>query len=140
MRKFVTGVIAVCTGMALLCSCDAHRADRVVEKQIQPVIAAGPNEKTFSQRYDLPIALPMSRQGFVSLVDGLHLRWREEKIDMIPKPYWTSGLDMSIVSQALIVDAGYDERSRVTERYRVYIDRDDNVVYIENAFVYPDVG
>lgn len=103
-------------------------------------IVAGDNEKNFSERYNVTIRLPMSKSRFLTLLNELGLHYEscgERGIGTgLPVPRHTPTVDLSIAQRCIEVDGDIDARRHIGKRYRAYMNKNDQVFYIENAFSY----
>lgn len=99
-------------------------------------IVAGYGEKTFSERYNLNIALPMPEAKFLALLDRLKLHYEvygERGTDSgLPSPRQSTKFDLSKAEKCYEIYGGVDHG----EGYRAFVDKDHQVIYIENAFSY----
>lgn len=106
----------------------------------QSLVVAGPGEKNFLAQYDLKFTLPISEAKFLAILDRLKLsydRCGERGTEMaIPPPHWSNAVDMSKVQTCYQIYGGNDSVHRVGKLYRAYVDRNHQVIYIENAFAY----
>jgi hypothetical protein len=98
----------------------------------QSNIASGPREETFNQRYNLNISLPMPEKKFLDLLD--HLKLSYEPTSEVLVPLHSRNFDLSKIKRSYQI---YGDTGRIGKKYRAYVDREDRVVYIENAFTYP---
>lgn len=103
-------------------------------------IVAGYGEKTLVEEFNLPVILPMKGTAFLALVDGLKLhrescgeRGSEHEL---PPPRQVSGVDLSNAVKCIEIDGDVDAVRHIGKRYRAFLDANDNVIYIENAFSY----
>lgn len=86
----------------------------------------------------------MAEAGFLQLLDRLGLQYRLDRDRsggaVIPTPRWNPSMDMGGIEKMYVVEGAYDEATQTTERYRVYVSHDGEVLYIENNFAYPPIG
>ncbi|WP_293850036.1 hypothetical protein [Steroidobacter sp.] len=86
----------------------------------------------------------MAAKNFFELVGRLGLQYRLDRDRsvgaVIPEPRWNPSMDTSGIDKVYVVEGAYDEATQVTERYRIYVSRAGQVVYIENNFAYPPIG
>jgi hypothetical protein len=124
--------------LSILASCERTRQTPVEHTDI----VSGPSEPSFSEKYDLDISLPVPRDEILKTVDRLGLRFQllgERGPDgLYPKPYWSKSVDVSKLEKVYLVEGAFDSERRIAERYRFYATRDDQIVYIENDYTYPD--
>jgi len=144
--KLVTRVpaLSVAIGlMALACACGGGNQDDAAGIRTQGNVVAGPGEKTFTDKYGLSWSLPIAEADFLLVLNRLNLRYRVDRergvSAVIPVPRKGTSLDISSIQRIYVIDGGYDPIHRVTERYRAYVNRERQIVYIENNFVYPSL-
>lgn len=106
------------------------------------LIRGGRGEPTLDQRYGLTITLPMPEAEFVGMIQRISLpihRAGERGSDypILRRPRHNREIDMSMISHGYVIDGGYHPDLRRNEIYRAYVNRDDQVVYVENAYEYP---
>ena len=92
-------------------------------------IVAGTREKTFDENYKVKVRLPMPEKQFIALLK--HLKLSYELFGEVPTPLHSRSLDVSKVRRC------YHVYGDARKKYRAYVDRDNRVIYIENAFTYP---
>ena len=98
-------------------------------------IVAGPQEKTFSEKYNQNIQLPMPEDAFLAILD--HLQLKHELFGetgtnkVIPSMRWSNTIDVLKIQRCYQIYGN----SR-GEMYRAYVDKNRNVIYVENAFQY----
>jgi hypothetical protein len=130
-----------------LVSCDrAQQREQITEdyKRRLPTmeqsgIVAGPGERTLEENDGLQISLPMPEKQFLALLDRLKLRYdiENERPGIIPVPFHCHAIDLSRIQKAYrIYGKQFDSVRVLGEVYRAYVDKDGNVVCIENTFVY----
>jgi hypothetical protein len=105
-------------------------------------IVAGPGEKTFEENYGVRVVLPMPENQFLALLDRLKLRYeimgdRSSKIE-ISAPQHSHAIDLSRIQRDYQIYGRVDRVHKVAEGYRAYVDKKEQVVYIENMFAYYD--
>jgi hypothetical protein len=133
------------TLLILLCACSPDKPGAGGSAARPPgTIVAGPNERSFSERYRSTLKLPVAEASFLQLLDHLGLQYRLDRDRsagaVIPTPRWNSSMDMSGIERMYVVEGSYDKATQTTERYRVYVSHDGEVLYIENNFAYPPIG
>jgi hypothetical protein len=119
------------------CNQMSENRDRITQGQ-QSNIVSGPREETFTERYRVSLSLPMSEQAFLKLLRRLKLSYEvvgeRNTATEILIPLHSRSLDLSKIKRSYQI---YGDVGRVGKKYRAYVDRDNRVVYIENAFSYP---
>ena len=102
-------------------------------------IVAGPGEKTFTQAYPVRLKLPMPEKEFLALLGKLKLEYEvyRRRDKLIPSPFHRK-LDVSAFEKCYQVYGRIDRQRQISEKYHAYIDRDSQLVYLENAFSYPE--
>ncbi len=107
---------------------------------MQPNIIAGTGERTFAEKYDLFLKLPMRQSEFVALLHKLHLLYEvcgDRATNMeIPPARHSRSLDVLRIQKCYQIYGSIDRSRGIGEMYRAYVDQEDRVVYIENAFSY----
>jgi hypothetical protein len=144
----VSTTLLVLLGALALVSCDRfeeHRKQTAEEykKRLPSMersgIFAGPGEKTFEENYGLKISLPIPEKEFLALLDRLKLRYdiAGQRPGIIPVPFHCHAIDVSRMQKAYqIYGKQFDSVHVLGEVYRAYVNKDGNVVCIENTFVY----
>lgn len=107
-----------------------------------PNIVAGPAEQTFSQRYHIRLVLPMDEGSFVRLLHRLKLDYEvfgeRGTPREIPPLRHSKNIELREIMKCLQIYGNDKHVGR--EIYRAYIDNKGRVVYVENAFAYPEPG
>lgn len=102
-------------------------------------IAAGRNEKAFDEEYGLSMHLPMAAAEFSALLERLGLKqdvvWQDSKRGVFPPPALSPDLLNGFRVAAVLVVYG---RNQSGKSYRAYLDDNNQVVYIENHYAYPN--
>lgn len=103
-------------------------------------IVAGYGEKSFPERYGVAVRLPMPEMQFLALVRKLGLYYQfcgERGSDLgVPPPRQKTSLDLSQAKKCYEIDGDRDVKKHSGEAWRAFTDSKDQVIYIENAFVY----
>jgi hypothetical protein len=100
-------------------------------------VVAGPGERTFEERYEVTLNLPMSERDFLALLNRLNLEYQDAGSEVIPHPIWArDALDLSKLSRTYLIDGPINNAGKFRETYRAWIDKDGRVIYMENAFGY----
>lgn len=144
----LSGIIFV---VPALVSCNSHdvRRKEIAEEykkrlpaMEQSGIVAGPGEKTFEETYRVKVHLPIPEREFLALLDRLKLRYeilgdRATKVG-ISAPWHSSTLDLSQIEREYQIYGKVDRVRKVAEGYRAYVDKQGQVIYMENMFAYYD--
>jgi|CXWL01.1.fsa_nt_gi hypothetical protein len=133
--QFVAGLI-MAFGFATACA-----SEDAMPPPASGLIRGGRGEPTLDQRYGLTITLPMPEAEFVELIERVPLpihRAGERGLDypVLRRPRHNRDLDMSTISHGYVIVGGYNSERQRTEHYEAYVDRNGQVVYIENGFAY----
>lgn len=111
-----------------------------VQNQDTPRIVAGYGEQSFTQRYKIGLKLPVPESQFLALVRKLGLYYQlcgERGKDVgIPSPRQKTSIDLSHAKKCYEIDGDRDIKKHTAESWRAFTDSQDQVIYIENAFVY----
>ena len=102
-------------------------------------IVAGSTEQTFTQTYGVKLKLPMPEKEFLALLGKLKLKYKvlRRSENLISAPFHRK-LDVSMFERCYQIYGRLDRKRHVSESYLAYIDRNSQLVYLENAFSYPD--
>lgn len=105
-----------------------------------PNIVAGPGERSFTEKYDLDLHLPISEQKFLMLLTQLNLKYElylEARLGMsVPQPRYDRRIDAKSFVRCYQIYGEVDRDKRTAEVYRAFVDVNSMVVYVENNFVY----
>jgi len=123
----------------LMCSCAlGSTKQRKPDEKERSTIVAGAGEKTFSDKYHLSITLPMSEKEFLALLGRLNLHYdscgERGMAAGVPPARHATSIDLSEAQKCYEI-AG-ERTSSFDEWYRAFVNKDHNVIYIENAFAY----
>lgn len=103
-------------------------------------IVAGNDEKSFAEKYDPNIKLPMPETEFLALLDRSKLHYgicgERGTQNELPVPMQTSTVDFSRAIKCFEIDGDVDHVRHIGERYRAFTDSTHHIFYIENAFSY----
>jgi hypothetical protein len=123
---------------ALVGACSGRQV--AAQNQNTPGVVAGYGEKSFAERYRLAIKLPMPETQFLAIVQKLGLYYQtcgERGSDLgVPPPRQKTSIDLSKAKKCYEIDGDRDVKKHTAEAWRAFTDSKDQVIYIENAFVY----
>lgn len=129
-------LLALVTVMMGFCG----ESNKRLETMQQANIVAGPGEKTFAEKYGLNITLPMAEKDFLGILEHLKLRYElygERGTNReIPPVRHSETIDLAKMQKCYQIYGAVDRVRLIGEMYRAYVDKDQRVVYIENAFDY----
>jgi hypothetical protein len=106
-----------------------------------PNIVAGPGEKTFDQTYHVSLKLPIEEAKFLEVLKRLNLPYEVlgKKSGVVPPPWHREHFDTSQIRTTYQIYGKNDHARRIAQVYRAYVNKADQVVYIENIFMYYNV-
>ena len=140
LRRLGAMLLVVATGL-LLASCiqgGENAGGAGLAKATD--IVAGYGEKSFAQKSNLKIMLPMPETEFLALLDRLKLHYgvcgEHGTRNELPAPRQKSTVDFSKAIKCFEIDGDVDQAQHIGERYRAFSDSTHHVFYIENAFSY----
>lgn len=105
-------------------------------------IVAEANGKTFAERYDPVMTLPIPEATFLRKLDQLGIRYevqgdrRTNTVIEEPRHLPTSTFDLSKIQRRYRIYGNIDRVRNIGEAYVAYVDTAGFVVYIENDFAY----
>ena len=95
---------------------------------------------SFQQRYAPRVTLPISLKKFLANLERNSLKYEiltgQNARASFPLPKADASIDTKNLAGCVQVYGKFDKSNRSMEGYRAYFDYHENVVYIENAFVY----
>lgn len=132
----LAGVIGI-----FLAACDQSSGESAgVGRVKQTDIVAGHGEKSFPEKYHIKLTLPMPEAEFIALLNHLKLHYAvcgERGTDKaLPPLRQQSAIDASRFQKCYEIDGDRDTVRRIGEAWRVFTDRNHQVIYIENVFAY----
>jgi hypothetical protein len=152
-RSRIIRRILLIGAVILLYACDRaeqHRRRVVEEYQKRLIemqksgIVAGPSEPTFEEKHRIRLHLPMSEAEFLRILDSLKLSYRvfaEQGTDVpIPTPWHsdklTHQINLDTIQKVYQILGEIDHAQQSREIYRAYIDKNGQLVYLENTYGY----
>jgi hypothetical protein len=109
-------------------------------KTSSPDIVAGPGEKSFAERYNLKLTLPIPETNLLAILERLHLSYElyggRGTARAIPPVLHSRGIDTSRFERCYQIYGGVDNVRHIGEAYLAYVDHNGEVLYIENHFSY----
>lgn len=126
---------------AVLAACNFSSQDKGRGPPVaQAAVAAGSGEQSFTERYRVDLTLPISEERFLSMVQNLKLAYvpcgGQHSGGSIPEPRHLTTVDLSRTVRCYEVGGDVDEIRHIGRRYRAFVDSNNNVIYVENAFSY----
>lgn len=106
-------------------------------EMVKSRIVAGPREKTFEENQGVRLYLPMPENEFIALLKRLNLEFYDEGEEVIPAAHWKpDAIDETQIRRAYQIYGKVDHEHQFREMYRAWVDKNDQVVCIENIFGY----
>jgi len=100
-------------------------------------IIAGPTEKTFEENQGVNVHLPIREEEFIALLKRLNLDYDDQGDTVIPQPHWKpDAINEFQIQHTYQIYGKIDREHQFREIYRAWIDKNGQVVYIENMFGY----
>lgn len=143
MLRTLKKALLIFSVLGVLMSCD-DQGNKPEQSSSDPStrnIVAYPGELPFDKQYNIVIKLPMKEVDFIRKLDVLSLKYSivgdPKKGLANPSPRISDRLSDNDIALVYQIYGGLDKNKSVGRTYRAFVNKNDNVIYIENAFEYP---
>lgn len=109
------------------------------------MMRAGPREPTFVERFGLTVQLPIQAEAFETALKSHNLKYNYLRYDpeggkkvesALPLPRRNKEIDRNMLRGCFEIYGTHDTQRGSMEIFRAYVDENNRVFYIENAFSY----
>lgn len=98
-------------------------------------MVGGANEPTFGEVFDVEFHSPMQESALIAMLEEKGIQYRTISSNLPPSRH-RRDLDVSKYVRVVEIYGGASKNHAASQIFRAYIDKKEEVEFIENAFAY----